>query len=97
MLIIRMRKFFYTFRLKFRHQKSPHFQRNSHLTLKMSASTTSALLYTASVSSPQVAQAVPQDAKELRHHVKGGKGFINPWSSYRENMPGFQIGFTMLW
>ncbi|KAF1842590.1 Metallo-hydrolase/oxidoreductase, partial [Cucurbitaria berberidis CBS 394.84] len=26
--------------------------------------------------------SVPEDAKDKRHHLKGGKGFVNPWESY---------------
>ena len=43
----------------------------------------SAGLY-AVVSNPAQIAAVPEDAKEKRHHLKNGKGFTNPWDSYVE-------------
>ncbi|CAO2658238.1 Nn.00g059610.m01.CDS01 [Neocucurbitaria sp. VM-36] len=36
------------------------------------------------VSNPAQAAAMPEDAKEKRHHLKNGKGFTNPWDSYVE-------------
>ncbi|MCJ1313720.1 hypothetical protein MMC25_007400 [Agyrium rufum] len=49
----------------------------------MSTSTTAAL-YAATVSlSPNVG-AVPEDSKSLKHHLKDGKGFHNPWESWRD-------------
>jgi len=62
----------------------------------MSAGSTSAALYAAVVSSSQVTGAVPEEAKELRHHLKDDKGFMNPWDSYRE-MSAFRIIRALLW
>lgn len=42
------------------------------------------------VSNPAQVGAVPEDAKEKRHHLKGGKGFINPWNSYVD-IPVFEL------
>ena len=51
------------------------------------ASTSAALI--AVVSATTAGGAVPEDAAERRHHAKDGKGFINPWDSYREwSAPG---------
>ncbi len=61
----------------------------------MASASTSALLY-ATVVSSQGQGLVPEDAKELRHHVKNGKGFINPWESYRERS-AWEIIKAMLW
>ena len=62
----------------------------------MESGSTSAALY-AVVSSPlQATGAEPEEAKELRHHVKDGKGFVNPWDSYIERS-GPQIGRAMIW
>jgi N-acyl-phosphatidylethanolamine-hydrolysing phospholipase D len=47
----------------------------------MSAST-AAVLYASVISSPLIAGAVPEDAKDKPHHVSGGKSFKNPWESY---------------
>lgn len=53
-------------------------------TSRMSSAYTSTALH-AVVSSPSKALgAVPEGAKELEHHNKNGKGFINPWPSYIE-------------
>lgn len=49
----------------------------------MSSASTAAALY-AAVSMPMKAAAEPEEAKELRHHIKDGKGFANPWDSYTE-------------
>lgn len=62
----------------------------------MSSASTSAALYATVISASQFTSAVPEDAKDLAHHAKGGKGFLNPWDSYRE-MSVPQILRTMLW
>lgn len=61
---------------------------------KMSSSGTAAALYAATVSSASVTGAVPEEAKDKRHHLKDGKGFHNPWDSWKE-MSGFAIGWAM--
>ncbi|CBX99765.1 hypothetical protein IAQ61_003002 [Plenodomus lingam] len=50
------------------------------------ATATIAGLY-AAVSNPEqaVGWTEPEDAKGKRHHLKGGKGFTNPWDSYTES------------
>ncbi|KAL9075170.1 MAG: hypothetical protein Q9161_001856 [Pseudevernia consocians] len=62
----------------------------------MESQSTSAVLY-ATISSPMRSiGAVPKDSKELRHHIKNGKGFLNPWDSYIEqSVP--QILRALLW
>lgn len=62
----------------------------------MSSSATAAALYAATVSSSAITGATPEEAKEKRHHVKDGKGFINPWDSWKE-MPGPAIAREMIW
>lgn len=62
----------------------------------MSSSATAATLYAATVSSSAIAGATPEEAKEKRHHVKDGKGFVNPWDSWNE-MPGPAIAKEMIW
>jgi N-acyl-phosphatidylethanolamine-hydrolysing phospholipase D len=38
----------------------------------------------AAVSNPAQLAAQPEEAKEKAHHLKNGRGFTNPWDSYRE-------------
>ncbi|KAI9810888.1 MAG: hypothetical protein M1827_005747 [Pycnora praestabilis] len=61
----------------------------------MSSSATAAALYAATISPASITGAVPEEAKELRHHLKDGKGFDNPWESWR-NMAGPKIGWAMV-
>lgn len=63
-------------------------------TIKMSGTSSAAALYAAVVSTTQPGSAVPEDVKELKHHVKGGKGFTNPWESYADQKP-LQIVWAM--
>ncbi|KAF2086582.1 Zn-dependent hydrolase/oxidoreductase [Saccharata proteae CBS 121410] len=62
----------------------------------MSSASTTAALYACAISSSQLSGTVPEDAVEKAHHVKGGKGFTNPWDSYKE-MSGWEIGKAMIW
>jgi N-acyl-phosphatidylethanolamine-hydrolysing phospholipase D len=48
------------------------------------AASTAAVLYASVISSSQIAGAVPEDAKDKQHHLKDGKGFQNPWPSFRD-------------
>lgn len=57
---------------------------------RMSSGPGSAALYAVVSSSSQATGVIPSDAKELRHHAKDGKGFINPWDSY-EDKSAFQM------
>jgi hypothetical protein len=77
--------------------QSPHF----NYTVKMSsvagaaASIGSAGLY-AVVGNPAQVGAKPEEADAKAHHLKNGKGFTNPWDSYREwSAP--KIVFNLLW
>ncbi|KAI9821404.1 MAG: hypothetical protein M1832_003411 [Thelocarpon impressellum] len=49
---------------------------------------------TAVVSETPRAGVTPEDAKERRHHLKDGKGFTNPWDSWRE-MEARKIGWAL--
>jgi hypothetical protein len=69
-------------------------------TIKMSsaglvAATGSAGLY-ALVTSPASIGAVPEDYEEKRHHLKGGKGFVNPWDSFKDFNP-MRLMASMIW
>ena len=39
----------------------------------------------AAVSNPAQVASQPEEAAEKRHHLKNGKGFTNPWDSYKES------------
>lgn len=71
-------------------------RRSFHSSTLMASASTSAVLYATVVSASQWTGAVPEDAKDLAHHVKGGKGFVNPWQSYQElSVPRLLSG--LLW
>lgn len=55
----------------------------------------SAGLY-AVVTNPAQVGAKPEEADELKHHLKNGKGFVNPWDSFRDFNP-FKLMFSMAW
>ncbi|KAF2153235.1 Zn-dependent hydrolase/oxidoreductase [Myriangium duriaei CBS 260.36] len=48
----------------------------------MSGPFTSPLLNAIVSASPASASSAPENAKDLTHHAKGGKGFVNPWESF---------------
>jgi hypothetical protein len=56
-----------------------------HTSTKMASASTAAVLYASVISASQLLGKQPEDAEELKHHVKGGKGFINPWPSFTEH------------
>jgi N-acyl-phosphatidylethanolamine-hydrolysing phospholipase D len=76
---------------------TPHFAN----TVKMSSIVGSAVgigsagLY-AVVSNPAQMGAEPEDAKDKAHHLKGGKGFRNPWDSFKEMSIG-KLFYEMGW
>lgn len=62
----------------------PHSQRPRITPTKattMAASVTAAAVYAATLSSPAAIDAVPENAKDKKHHRQNGKGFVNPWES----------------
>jgi hypothetical protein len=61
----------------------------------MSNTVGSSALYTVAVSEPSKASGVPEDAKELKHHCQDGKGFKNPWDSWKEFNYGAVV--VLLW
>lgn len=96
-----MRAFFFHV-FSFTRRRSPHssFKQALHSSTTMSGSSTSAILYAATVSAASVTGTTPESAEEKRHHLKDGSGFINPWDSWR-NQTSPQImkamgGFEML-
>lgn len=48
------------------------------------------------VSSPAHSAAQPEGTEDKAHHLKHGKGFMNPWDSYVESSP-FQIMKALFW
>ena len=62
----------------------------------MSSSATATALYAATISTSLITSAVPEEAKDKKHHLKDGKGFTNPWDSWK-NMSGPAIGKALLW
>jgi hypothetical protein len=50
----------------------------------MSGGTIAAALYAATFSAPAALGAVPEDTEKKAHHLKNGKGFTNPWDSWKE-------------
>lgn len=46
------------------------------------------------VSNPAQIGAQPKEAEGKAHHLKNGKGFLNPWESYRE-MPAYQLVWSI--
>ncbi|KAL5378827.1 hypothetical protein DPSP01_008867 [Paraphaeosphaeria sporulosa] len=48
------------------------------------------------VSNPAAVGAKPEDADAKAHHLKDGKGFINPWDSFRDFV-GWKMGMRLLW
>lgn len=57
---------------------------------------TAAAAYACSVTSPTALGAVPEDSVAKAHHLKDGKGFRNPWDSWKD-MTGPQIFKAMVW
>ncbi len=57
--------------------------------------TAAAVAYACSMSVPAVKGAVPEDYAEKTHHNKEGKGFINPWKSWKD-WTGLGIGKAII-
>lgn len=50
----------------------------------------------AAISTPTQSAAEPEEAKDKKHHLKGAKGFTNPWDSYTA-MTVVEIFRTVIW
>ena len=90
-----MRSFIRNFFRSLRKPRNPQ-QRTFSNSPKMSSSVTSAILYAATISTASITGAVPEEAKEKRHHLKNGKGFDNPWESWR-SLTAPSILKAMVW
>jgi len=93
-----MRSFFRTLlrRRSARPTKDSNQKSSPTQTRVMSGSMTAAALYACTMTSPTALGAVPEDAEAKAHHVKGGKGFTNPWDSWRDFTPA-GIMKAMIW
>jgi hypothetical protein len=49
----------------------------------MSGGMTAAALYACTMTNPAALGAVPEESEAKAHHLKDGKGFTNPWESWR--------------
>lgn len=76
-------------------QSTARSTRHFHRSVQMSSASTAMALYATVVSTSHATEAVPEDVKELRHHAKGGKGFINPWPSFLDRNV-LAIGTSMI-
>lgn len=64
-------------------------------TLRKSSGMAAAALYACTMSGPATLGAAPEDVEGKKHHLKDGKGFTNPWESWKE-MGAFEILGTMV-
>ena len=71
------------FRFAYRSAPARNPKQTVQSSARMSSSSTAAALYAATISTSSITGAVPEEAKEKRHHLKAGKGFINPWESWK--------------
>ncbi|KAF4629469.1 hypothetical protein G7Y89_g8676 [Cudoniella acicularis] len=91
-----MRSFF---RALFRRRPTkPRSEQQSSINATRATSTgmTAAALYACSITSPTSLGAVPEDSAEKAHHLKHGKGFTNPWESWKE-FSGPAIAGAIIW
>lgn len=88
-----MRAFFRS--LLCRKHKPPSTQNNTQ-SRAMSSGMAAAIAYACTMTPPSALGAVPEDSKEKAHHLKGGKGFQNPWPSWIDQNP-MKIGGAVAW
>ena len=74
-----------------RHLSNPNMTNKS----KVSGGTLAAALYAGTLSAPATLGAAPEDAERKAHHNKSGKGFVNPWDSWKSRT-GRQIVWAMI-
>ncbi|KAF2019562.1 N-acyl-phosphatidylethanolamine-hydrolyzing phospholipase D [Aaosphaeria arxii CBS 175.79] len=56
----------------------------------------SATLYAIASMAPSLTYSQPEEAENKTHHLKNGKGFVNPWDSFRDFTP-ISIMKAMVW
>ena len=93
-----MRSFFHTLlrRRPFRPIEHPNQKQKPTQIRTMSGGMTAALVYACTMTSPTALGAVPEGSEAKAHHLKGGKGFTNPWESWRDFTPP-QMLKKMIW
>jgi N-acyl-phosphatidylethanolamine-hydrolysing phospholipase D len=96
-----MRSFFQSFlrcrRLFHNCQKSQPQKKQSLIQVRMmSGGMTVAAVYACSMTSPTALGSVPENSEDKAHHNKDGKGFHNPWESWKEFSPA-GIMKAMIW
>ena len=79
-----------------RQRQDTHFRQHFHTSPRMASSNTSLSLYLATVSIPSIFGAKPENALDKKHHLQNGKGFRNPWDSWREQTVPDLLG-GLLW
>jgi hypothetical protein len=62
----------------------------------MASASTAVALYASVISASQLFGTQPEDAAELKHHAKGGKGFLNPWESFKVDRTPFEFMKLMI-
>ncbi|KAL8636558.1 MAG: hypothetical protein Q9228_006056 [Teloschistes exilis] len=87
-------RLFRAFIFKFYQRSSTYPRRPLSTSPIMSSSGTAAALYAATIAPASVAAMIPEEAMDKPHHLQNGKGFHNPWDSWKE-MSGPQIGWAM--
>lgn len=64
--------------------RTSHLQTASRTLYSKPASMTAAALFASITPVSSDAQPAPEDVSALVHHAKNGKGFINPWESWKD-------------
>ncbi|KAF2865985.1 beta-lactamase superfamily domain-containing protein [Massariosphaeria phaeospora] len=77
-----------------RYWQAPKFSTTAKMSSVGGMGVGSAALY-AVVSNPAQMGARPDEAEEKKHHLKNGKGFINPWDSFKDFSP-LSIGLQLI-
>jgi hypothetical protein len=85
--------FRFLYRTEYRIDKSQKLLSQNGKMLSASVSA-AAVLYASVIGTTTLFQSKPEDAPQLKHHAKGGKGFLNPWDSYVDMGPK-EIGSAM--
>ncbi|KAG9239437.1 beta-lactamase superfamily domain-containing protein [Amylocarpus encephaloides] len=76
--------------------RNPPLRTTSVWKRSVSGGMATAAIYACSMTNPTALGAVPEDSAKKSHHLKHGKGFVNPWESWRDQI-AVKIGMAMLW
>ena len=92
-----MRSFFHALLRRRPLTNNPQSQRaNVSKSTIMAGGMTTAALYACTMTNPTALGAVPEESEAKAHHLKDGKGFINPWASWKD-FSGPKLGLQMTW